>query len=478
MKKIKHILIADPDASFYDRFKKDPAASLFSFQVVKDGVEAEKAIREKCNQFAAVIVSPDIMAPSGVRVVKHSLMYQPSIPVVMLESMSVEMDQAVDAKSLGISRLMAKPFGVKEIQEIVGTSLQIPDEGKDDSLDDDFDRKAEVPEQIYRSIRADLFIPGSKSLFDIYVKLREEKYIKLFQAGDKFELDRFMEYINKGVKHFYILKEAQEEYIVYCDIIAKAIANKEKVSIQKKFGYLFNQAEMTMRTLYDLGIDNDTILYTQKYIKNVFSFVDQAAEESDFLRSLLKEASQFKHSTSVVVVASVISKQMGMETEKSVRILGTAALLHDVGLVREEDKDDLYAFNDSSKRYVDEEELLARLASQKVFGDEKNKLERIYQNHPDKGADMVSQIESIPAVVSQIIRQHHAIEQKEKGQWSGEIHPLAEVIEISDIFMRTIKRFQGESVDRTYLVKSFLELIERFPQRIRSPFLAAFKITK
>ena len=248
--------------------------------------------------------------------------------------------------------------------------------------------------------------------------------------------------------------------------------------MQQKFGHLFNHVEMTTQSLYNLGADNKSILYAQKNVKDVFGLVAENSEKDDFLKSLLKEVGQFGHSTSVLAVASVIAKHIGLESKKSVEILGVAALFHDIGMIREVDKKNPYDSVEESQRHLDEEVLLDRLNSKKIFGDEKNQLENIYKNHPQKGAEIVSKMSWVPAVVPQIIRGHHAHENKMQGLNVGNIHPLAEIIEISDIFVHTIKRFQNQNVDRIYLLKTFLDITKRFPQRTRVPFQEAFQMAR
>ena len=277
------------------------------------------------------------------------------------------------------------------------------------------------------------------------------------------------------MKYLYILKEDQNRYLNYCDLITHEVIQREEIGEKKKFAFLFNQAEVIMSSLHQLGINNNTILYAQRYVKDVFSFISQASENSDFLSTMLKEIEHFKHGVGVAVVVSIIARHLDMEAEQSIKILGSAAFLHDIGLIKDEDKENIYAFNDLKKRFVDEEDLLLKFKNNKIFGDQKNELKKLYQAHSAKGAELVKKIKSIPPVVSQIVRQHHALEQKRKGEYHGEIHFLAQLIELSDQFIHTVKGFEGKKVGTEYLLKSFFEQIADAPQKVRLTFEDAFK---
>ena len=481
-RKPKPILIADPDPEFFQKLKDDPLSENLTLTYVDSGGEAQTTIIENRNEFSAVVVSPDISTPSGVSVVKCSMMYQPMVPVYMTNSFRSEVDEAIDHDRLGISKVLAKPFGMKEIMEELGPALKLFDASSalevSKNNKDEIGADVEDKDGAFRPIKAELFVSGKKSLFDVYVKLRADKYVKILQAGDDFDFDRLMVYLNRGVNYFYIRKEAQENYVNYCDTITAKITKSEKLDVSKKFGFLFNQAEVTINTLHDLGVDNESILYAQKYTKNVFQVIDGFSEENDFLKNLLNELGQFAHPSSVVVVASMISKEMGVETDKSVQNLGIAALLHDCGMEMAPDKDDMYATESEAKLW-DEEEVEEKLASRKVYGDEKNKLEKMYREHAERGARIVEGIKGIPAVVPQIIRQHHALEEKERGDYKGgSIHPLAEILEISDSFVKVMKRFRGDNVDKNYLMKSLINIVARFPRRTREPFEKVFGMGK
>lgn len=120
--------------------------------------------------------------------------------------------------------------------------------------------------------------------------------------------------------------------------------------------------------MVDLGVDSDSIAYAQKYLKNVCHMIDSYAKQSNFLSGLLKELGKFEHAGGVVLVASIVARNAGIETEKGLQTLGLASFLHDVGLIYKSDDDDMY--KDNEEKYYDEGQIVQKLESKKIYGDD------------------------------------------------------------------------------------------------------------
>ncbi len=475
----------DPDLSYYEKFNSDPDKGKVKFEFFDSGAKAQAAIKENRGAYAAILVSPELRNPDGFTVMRGVMMFQPTVPIYFIESIRTELNENLDESKIPIAGTFAKPFKIAQIIKKLGSSLRVFD--LQSALEvakkntDGLDQELEDTDSNFRPIQAELFISGSQSLFDVYVKLRKNKYIKILQAGDNFDYERVMEYLKKGVSHFHIRKEALEAYVSYCDKLTNAIASNKQIALDKKFGFVFNQAEVTLNTMVDLGVDSDSIAYAQKYLKNVCNMIDQYGKKSDFLSGVLKGLGKFDHSGGVVMVSSIVARASGIQTEKGLQTLGLAAFLHDVGMVyKNEDRDDLY--NDGKEKYYDESFVVAKLASKKIYGDEKNLFESLWYNHADRGARMLEQEKDLPPLVPQIVRQHHSQRDRREGRSSpGSIHPMAEILEISDEFVRLMKKCEEEGKDNSnkdILISRLLQTVSDFPRRTREPFLESFDFTK
>lgn len=479
----KKVLIADPELSYYERFNDDPDKGKVQFEFIDSGAKAQALLKENRGAYAAILVSPELRNPDGFSVMRGSLMFQPTLPIYFIESMRTELNENLDESKVPIAGTFAKPFNISQIIQKLGPALRVFD--LKSALDvskknsDGLNQELEDTDPNFRPIQAELFISGSQSLFDVYVKLRKDKYIKILQAGDNFDYSRVMEYLNKGVTHFHIRKEALEAYVNYCDKLTNAISENKGIALEKKFGFVFNQAEVTLNTMVDLGVDSDSIAYAQKYLKNVCHMIDTYGKKSDFLSGVLKELGKFEHCGGVVMVASIVARASGIETEKGLQTLGMASFLHDVGLIyKNEDEEDLY--NDGKEKFYEESFIIEKLSSKKIYGDEKNLFESLWWNHPERGARILENEKELPSLVPQIVRQHHSQRDKREGRSKGgAIHPMAEILEISDEFVRLMKKFEEEEgQNREVLISKLLQTVSDFPRRTREPFLESFGFTK
>ncbi len=483
MTSAKKILIADPDLSFYERFNEDPDKGKVKFELVENGGSAQTLIKEEKGSYAAFFVSPELRNPAGLSVIKFALMYQPTVPIFFLESLRTDLNDQLEESELGVAGTFAKPFNISDVIKKLGNSLSVLD--IDSILNaasknkDKVDQELDDTDPNFRAIKAELFISGSKSLFDVYVKLRKDKYIKILQSGDNFDFNRVMDYLKKGVSHFHIRKEALEAYVQYCDKLTNAIAENKSISLDKKFGFVLNQAEVTLNTMVDLGVDSDSIAFAQKYLKNVCHMIEQYGKENTFIGGLLKDLSQFEHSGGVVLVASVVARAAGVESEKGLQTLGFASFLHDIGLIHNNAEDD-ELYNKNEDKFYDESMVVEKVESKKIYGDEKAMYESLWQTHPDRGALMVESESELPPLVGQLIRQHHALRDKREGRSRGlNTHPMAEILEISDEFVRLMTKVahQGRA-NKDVLAKKLLQIVQEYPRRTREPFLEVFGHTK
>ncbi|PIP93386.1 MAG: hypothetical protein COW00_06680 [Bdellovibrio sp. CG12_big_fil_rev_8_21_14_0_65_39_13] len=475
-----NILLADPEVNSLFEVINEMKTKNCEFSLVDNGAAAQKEIRDHKTKFDIIFLSPDITKPSGLSVIKFAHQFAPGIPLFIMTSLSSTPDREVDLVDAGVSGMIAKPFGATQMMNALGPLFKSFDEGSvlelSKKFDDKVDEELEGKDQEFVAIQAKYFVSGSKCLFDVYVKLRENKFVKILQGGDPFEPERLLGYLKKGVEHFFIRKEAQEAYVSYCDKVSSAILKVEQIPLDKKFSLLFNQCESTLNTLVELGVNNETIAYSQRFTRNSIELLNHLGKKHDGIGKLLKDLTQFEHSSAVVLLAGMFAKELGVETGKSLETLGLACMLHDIGLylVQEQEEE---VISKSNKRFRSEEEIEERLKDPKCFAEEKKNLSHLLEKHAKWAVDYLSEVEGVNPVVMQIIAHHHAYDEKEKGTWSGgTIHPMAEILALSDRLVKLLKKFQQTGASKEYLKNALQSTMSVFPMRIQEVFLKTFNI--
>ncbi|GAB4408948.1 MAG: hypothetical protein OHK0056_10450 [Bacteriovoracaceae bacterium] len=478
-KKIQ-LLVADPNPSELSEAIGQLQDSRCQVVLVENGADAQKQLREKGHVWDAIFISPSISRPSGLAVVKFAHQFAPGVPVFIMTSMDSTPESEVDLVEAGVSGLIAKPIVGKNIINALGPLYSYFDEEKalevSKKFKDKVDEELDVKDLEFVPIQAKYFVSGSKCLFDVYVRLRAQKFVKILQAGDPFDPERLLSYLDKGVTHFYIRREAQEAYINYCDKVSEAILKTPEIPMDKKFGILFNQCQSTLNTIVDLGVNNETIAYAQRFTRNTIVLLNKLNKESPGIASLLKDISQFEHSSAVVMMASMLAKGSGIETEKTLETLGLACMLHDVGLYIDQlDSDEL--MTKVQKKFMEEDEIEERIKDSKCFAEEKKALTKLLKNHPQIGADHLSEIPGISPLVCQIILQHHAYDEKEAGTWAGgHVHPMAELLAVSDRIVKLLKRFKKTGANIDYLKNGLQKCLAPFPMRLHEVFSKTFNL--
>jgi hypothetical protein len=223
------------------------------------------------------------------------------------------------------------------------------------------------------------------------------------------------------------------------------------------------------------GVNNDSIVYAQKYIKNTTLLLNKASEEDRLIKDLMSNLNNFEHSTSVLVIASMLVDALGFEKEASHEILGLACMMHDIAFHNQDNVEMDYK-SIGKKQYEREEDVLEQLNSKRCFGSEATKLKKLYREHAQKACDILSKSNHVTQVVLQIIRQHHSIQNKVEGTFPGGIvHPLATVLEISDEVTHFLAGLNVGPESKS-AQKDLVQIANKYPQNIARTFLKLMNV--
>lgn len=452
------VLIVDPDISFLGSLQSDPKASHIPPLVARTGKDAQLIIADKNKAFGAIFVNLCVTTPGdgpgGISVIRFAHQHRPATPIFVIYDGSPTLTPE-ELKHLAIHRAMAKPITYTEMIEIIGPQIFFfnPDmmlEGTKRSTDT-VDTEMHEEDSTFLAIRAADFLAGSKSFFDVYVRLAMGKYIKILQAGDHFSAERVSNYIKKGVTHFYLRKEAQQNYLTYCDQITTRLLQTQKAPIHIKMTQTLNHGQETLSFLKHQGLSDSHLQYASSFMRNVQVLIRQLdLTQVDTLQSFWSDLTSYEHGISTAMIASLLAKQFGIHTDRPVQIVGISSMLHDIGL------------QSMSVELHDEDE--SKMTS---------KQKELYYTHPLVGASILKNIRTIDPAVVQAVIQHH--ERRSKKGFpakigAGAINRIAEIVGISDEFVRLIKTLnQNKNINP--LDEAEKKIFDGFSQ----PVVEAFK---
>jgi HD-GYP domain-containing protein (c-di-GMP phosphodiesterase class II) len=438
------VLFASPDEALIKKLKESSELKKFECYFALSGGEAQKLIKDLAYKLNICFIDPLLSNPSGLDVVKFCHLYQTAVSIYLYSS---DEKETLELEKIGVLRrilhqiplpellLIIEPFKVQfKAEEALEISKKFNDkEGAELSLKD----------QEFVPVQAANFISGQKSFFDLYVRLNSGKFVKILNAGDDFKFERIKSYLDKGVTYFFVRKDGHKSFVDYINLTMGKVLKVSSVTIEVKNKQLLFLGEETSKIFTQFNLAPENLVYATEFVDKLHQHL-RGIKDKGIIAKFLKNVLTFEHCSGVAFISGLIAKKLEIDSHKSITTLGTAAILHDVGLYRYREE---FTAGYDDIEYFDEENIEMRLEifrqDRNIPGKEKlEELEKVYEAHPSKGAQQLNEIPGTDPLVAQIIRQHHlrrnglGMHKKNKDEM---IHPMSEVVGLSDDFIKIMK---------------------------------------
>lgn len=282
------------------------------------------------------------------------------------------------------------------------------------------DHAASNPSYPYFRVGVPLLLRTNPLVADVFLKLSELKYLKLFHKGAGFSEEDVAKYhAAKKIEHFYV-KAAEADAVT-----AKLNEALEKLlrEVPLPVAVSTQVSLATIDTVHSLVNQVGFTPEVQRLVKNNVELVIQEMYASPSLAAILKnldldrEKYIASHSHMLAEVTCAMSIAMKWDSDVSFKKITMAALMHDMGLS-----------NQKLARVKDLKELNERSAEFNPSEAED------YRSHPRRAAVMIKGMKEVPADVDKIIIQHHELPM---GTGFPEainhvhIHPLASLMMVA-----------------------------------------------
>jgi response regulator RpfG family c-di-GMP phosphodiesterase len=310
-------------------------------------------------------------------------------------------------------------------------------------------------------IRSDLFLKSNLVPCDVYLKLRDGKYIKIIHNNEPFEGRLIQKLILKGATHFFVNRSEISQYgesvINTLHGLLKTKAHKAE-ELQKS--QITNKAIEVLRgNLLKCGF-NKVVL---KVADDIISLQLEMMTESPEIEQYLNKFQNFRrintdHTRLVSYVVVSILRELTWDSESTLHKMCTAALLHDIslpdGLVEKVTNHDNF---------------------ENLTDDEKN----IYFSHPTESSHIAQHFEAIAIGIEQFILEHHELPNGKgfprKLNYNN-VHPLSCTLHFADLTADLLWKFDFD-VDK---VREHLMESRQYYQRgfYRKPYDALINVLK
>jgi HD-GYP domain-containing protein (c-di-GMP phosphodiesterase class II) len=384
------LLFVDSDPGFAQTLLADRKAAIVPPLFAETGASAIELLGDPTIELAALFVSDDVQGPDALSVIRRAKQLRPTLPVTLVyPGEACTIDPHILDK-LGCETIhRGFTYGQMARRYFPPEALFEPSDALDKSAHDPAPlghERDHDPEE-FLPIRADSFLSGKKAFFDLYVKLGSGKLLKILKAGDDFTRDRLEHYLSKGVEHFYIHKETQQDYLAYSGKLTAAIVAHPKVQPEVKINHVLAGGESVLAYLRQgKEVDHEQLRFAESYVRLVESLLTELGidKQTALLASILRNPELREHVLGTTMLAGLIAHQLGFETRKSAAILGVGSLLHDAGLPEGHHEVEL------------------------IFEEKMTDVQRrAWLEHPLKGAQILGHVSGLSPVVVDIAANHH-----------------------------------------------------------------------
>ncbi len=298
---------------------------------------------------------------------------------------------------------------------------------QDDGQTKDNEFNAEEAKFIGLPIRD--FVVTPKSYFNTYLKLSSGRFIKIINAGDELTSDFIKRYREKGVEDFYVPKEEHGKYVHLLASLSSKTVKSEETSAGFKIKTLVKLGKNITNNLSKCGITPERMDNAEMFLDQSITVLRHMKIKNDVISSYLQNIDKDEHSAAVAFIAGILANHLGFESSKSIKVVGTAALLHDIGL---------YSLNPDFNEADD------------AVKDESG----IYLKHAAHGAEILRSTGMFDEVICNAVENHHRRRRGENAtRRSSSVNLVTEIICASDEFFNTVIH-PGYTPDR---VKNFLD---------------------
>ena len=414
---------------------------------------AQDFLRNSEVRLDGILLNPNVERPCFKTIIPTCHRSRPSIPIYCLLDEEENLNKDIDLGKLGVQNVVQKPLDYKKIYKILNPA----------DLDIDYKALNKIANKYSDSVGAEHyaefdkfkpliaknFLSGHKSVFDVYIRLNEDKFIKVLQAGETFIPEQLERYLKTGMTHFYIRSEAQKYYVDYCSKLANKLLDHPEVTENLKVATTLNVGEEVVSFLKTNGVSDSSLEYAKSYATSVASLTKTLRSDDSLVKKYLNSLSEFDVAAGAAVIAGLIAKDLNIDSKKSHEVIGVASVLQNIGMYAELDD---FAPGYYETEFFSEEFIEEKLNEELILEKKRVKYENIYYEHPGRGSVLVSKINNINPLISQIVLQHHF--KRGGGGFpdtisSANIHLFAEIIGVSTSFLKIIKNSKLDNGDGT-----------------------------
>ena len=412
------ILLADSNRAWLVKAKDFLEKELYTVTLATNGKDAQLFLSR--NNYFAVALGMGLKNHSGTKVARFIRAHKPDLKVIALLDEESDVPLLEELAQYRIDNILPKSDSLRPLKE----ELENLESGKDATratLSFENEDIADDNEQFFK-VNIEDFYTSQTIFLDIFVCPKKSHYTKIFKSGEKIEPKRMEQYRNdKEIDCFYFKKRDLNKYIKIQNFLLGQLITRIPDRIDVKLRILKNIANQYWEQLVCEGINTITLKQGKSIAKNIAALVNREKHLTEYLSTYkIDQCSLSSQNFLITLLATTIVKKFRWRSDHTLETMALACLLHNIGMTQ----------------------LPANVVGKNVHEMDAEEW-KLYQQHPELGAEMVGNNSLISSTIKQIILQHHEYYDGTgypKKKRRNEILILANIICLADDFVHTMFR--------------------------------------
>ena len=213
-KTVKTPLIVDPDREFLKKVEAEAKSLGERCLVAHDFESALEVINEDKAWISSLVVNPTLGPDLISKLIAQSFEKIFGAPIFFITDKPSSKKQN-EARAMTTNQVLEKPVTYRQILDWVQPKIASSD--RSGKAPGSRSRKVTGLDADFAPIGAKQLIIDSTLSMDVYVKLRENRYVRVVNAGDALEDKRLQRYLNHGLQEFHLKKIEHDNYKRTCE---------------------------------------------------------------------------------------------------------------------------------------------------------------------------------------------------------------------------------------------------------------------
>lgn len=432
------LLLVMQDKSLSQQIQDLSSASNYKSDYAKTGQEAQGLLYK--NQYTFVILELGLTDSTAIEVLKYIKLSKHSTKVILYvpdKNVLIETGLSDDKKltKLGVTDILYAPLKFEALLKIIqnwthGSSWrQISNTTRSDQTEE---KKILDRELTHIAIKEVLNV--NIAVFDHYIRLGPNKYVKVVHQGEPFPAEIIENYAKTGCEYLYFLTKDRVIYINFMNDLTEkmlkiAVPDKQVIKAIK------STTEKYIEEVHTQGIKPSLVDEGKKICQNMFDFISKDKNLYETLMTMEDiNRTAFSHSFLVTFYSIIICKNINWIGKKALDTIALGCLFHDLGMLKLP-----AAIRESGGKNLSPNDLA------------------IFKQHPKFGAEMLINSTHVNEQVRQIVYQHHELLNGTgypNGLTGLKIYPLAKIVSLADGYTDNLLEMK---ITPRQVLRSFLQ---------------------